>query len=631
MLTEIRERSSGVFAWIIAALIIIPMAFWGVQEYASTEATPTIIEVGNQKISQNAFQAELSNAQAQARARNPNLANSDVFNSDFYKRQVLDGMISRTIAQNLAAEHDYQVGNEQLAELIRNSPQFQTDGKFDKDSYELFVASQAYSKAQFEDQTRSNTKLQHVSSGYAESAIVLPDEVRQLLEIQSEQRSFDIITVKQADFSDSIEVSDADVDQYYKDNLDSFMHPDRISVSYIELDSEKLASEINVDQDRIKQIYEDNIDSYISEETRATSHILLSTTSGEDADAQLAKADELAEQLRGGADFSELAKEHSQDPGSAANGGSLGDVAVGVMAAEFEEAAFALSEGEISAPVETQFGYHIIKVDKIKGGVAQSFEEVKLEIEQEERDTLTQDLLLERLDDLRDLVFDQPDSLQAAADKLELKVNKTQLFSRESGDGIASNEVIRAAAFSDQVKEQDLNSEPVEVADGVYIAMRKLELKPSEPKELTSVSAQIKTTLTDQRASEAAKEAGDSILATAKSNWADLAKDEDVKIDTHTVTMIDTEQKVAADVLRNILKMQLEGVATKVDSFTGVNGDFNIVRLHKIAPGDISKVSEQVKESTRRLIAQRNGQSLFQSYLDGLSKQYSKNINQDLL
>lgn len=631
MLTEIRDRSSGVFAWIIAALIIIPMAFWGVNEYASTEATPTIIEIGDQKISQNAFQGELANAQAQARARNPNLANSDVFNSDFYKRQVLDGMINRTIAQNLASEHNYQVGNKQLADLIRQSPQFQSDGKFDTDVYERYVASQASSKTQFEDQTRANAKVRHVSSGYAESAIVLPDEVRQLLEIQSEQRSFDVITIKQADFVEGVVVSEPDVEQYFNDNVDSFMHPERISISYVELDREQLASDVNVDQDKVRQIYDDNIESYISEETRATRHILLGTTSGEDADSQLAKADELAEQLRGGADFAELAKEHSQDPGSAENGGSLGDVAAGVMAAEFEEAAFALTQGQISAPVKTQFGYHIIKVDEIKGGVAQAFDEVKLEIEQEERDTLTQDLLLDRLDELRNLVFDESDNIDAAAEKLGLSIKKTELFSRESGVGVASNEAVRAAAFSDQVKDQDLNSEPVELADGVYVALRKLELTPSGPKALASVSAQIKTTMTGERASDAAKKSGDAILEKAKLNWSDLAKDENVKVDTHTITMIDTEQKVAADVLRNVLKMQLAGVATKVDSFTGVNGDFNIVRLHKIAPGDLSKVSEQVKESTRRLIAQRNGQSLFQSYLDGLNKQYSKGLNEDLL
>lgn len=631
MLTEIRERSSGVFAWIIAALIIIPMAFWGVQEYASTEATPTLIQIGEQKISQNAFQAELSNAQAQARARNPNLANSDVFNSDFYKRQVLDGMINRTIAQNLAEQHDYQVGNKQLAELIRQSPQFQTDGKFDVDAYERYVASQAFSKAQFEDRTRANTKVRQVSSGYAESAIVLPDEVRQLLEIQSEERSFDIVTIKQADFVDGVVVSDADIEQYFGDNIDGFMHPDRMSISYIELDQEQLAADVTVDQERVRQIYDDNIDSYISEETRDTRHILLSTTGGEDEDEQLAKADELAEQLRGGADFAELAKEHSQDPGSGANGGSLGDVAAGVMVAEFEEAAFALEQGEISAPVKTQFGYHIIKVEEIKGGVAQSFDEVKLEIEQEERDALTQDLLVERLDELRNLVFDASDNLDTAAEQLNLTVKKTELFSRESGQGVVSNEAVRAAAFSDQVKEQGLNSEPVELADGVYIALRKLDSKPSEPKELASVSEQIKSTLTSERASDAAKKTGDSILERAEANWAGLASDESVKIDSHTVTMIDTEQNVAVDVLRNILKMQLEGEATKIDSFTGANGDFNIVRLHKIAPGDVSKVSEQVKESTRRMIGQRNGQALFQSYLDGLNSQYSTEINEDLL
>jgi len=631
MLTEIRDRSSGWFAWIIAGLIIVPMAFWGVNEYATTEATPTLVEVGDQKISQNAFQAQLSNAQAQARARNPNLANSDIFNSDFYKRQVLDGMIDRAVIEEIANSKNYQIGDRQLADLIKKSPQFQENGKFDKDAYERYVATQAFSKAQFEDQTRSNSKLFQVGSGYGESAIVLPDEVRELLEIQSEQRSFDIVTVKQADFVEGIVISDGDISEYYQANTDSFLNPDRISISYVELTAEQIASSIKIDDAKIRQIYDDNVDSYISPETRATSHILLSTTGGEDEDQQLAKADDLETQLRNGADFATLAKENSQDPGSAAQGGSLGDVEVGQMVPEFEEATFALTEGEISVPVKSQFGYHIIKVDKIKGGVAQPFEEVKQEIEQEERDTQTEDLLLERVEQLRSVVFDQSESLDAAAEQLNLKILTTGLFARDNGDAIASNEAVRAAAFSDLVKNQGKNSEPIELADGVYVAVRKLNFEASAPKALAEVSAQIKTTLTNERASAAAKAAGDSILERAELNWNELAKDETLKIDTHTVTMIDTEQKVAPDVLRTVLKMQLDGVATKVESFSGVAGDFNIIRLHKIAPGDVSKVSEQIKESTRRLIAQRNGQSLFQSYLKGVGKPYREQINEDLL
>lgn len=631
MLTEIRDRSSGVFAWVIAALIIIPMAFWGVQEYASTEAQPTIIEIGDQKITQQAFQARLANAQTQAVENNPALANSEIFSSDFYKSQVLDSMIDRALAQDIATKHNYSIGDKQLADLIKQSPLFQIDGKFDKSAYESYAVSQAYSKGQFEDTQRSNTRLSQVVSGYSESALVLPDEVRALLEIQSEQRTFDMIKINKNDFVADINVSDADVSEQYNNNQDLYMEADRISVSYVELSLEQIAAQITVTDEEIKEIYEDNVDSYISPESRETRHILLSTTGDEDASDQMAKAQELVAQLKAGADFATLAKENSQDPGSKDIGGSLGEVARGEMVAEFENATFSLAEGELSDPVTSPFGIHIIKVDKILGGVAQSFDDVKFDIEQEERDRKAEDTLLEKVEQLRNLVFEQPQSLEGAASDLDLEIRSTELFSRESGQGIASNDTIRIAAFSEQVAVDDLNSEPVELAGGVYVALRKLEFSPSAPKPLATVSASIKAKLVDQRASDAAKAAGDSILETAKLNWSEVVSDESISVATHTISMIENTDNVAGDVVREVLKVQLDGLASKVSSFTGTNGDFNIIRLNQVTAGNVQAIPENIKESTRQLVAQRNGNSLFQSYLRGMAADLKDQINQDLL
>ena len=260
MLTEIRDRSSGIFAYVIAALIIIPMAFWGVQEYASTEAQPVIVEVGGQKITQGVFQQALGRAQSVAQQRNPNLATSNFLNNKFFKDQVLQDLIQTALIEEVAEEQNYQIGNQQLAELIKGSELFQIDGKFDEAAYASYVQSRAYSTTRFEDETRSNSRLGQVTSGYQESALVLPDEVRELLEIQAEQRTFDLITVKQADYIEDIAVSDADIETYYNDNIDNYFDPDRMTVNYIELSIEKIAEGVTIDQDAVKALYDDNID-----------------------------------------------------------------------------------------------------------------------------------------------------------------------------------------------------------------------------------------------------------------------------------------------------------------------------------------------------------------------------------
>jgi len=631
MLTEIRDRSTGWFAGIIAALIIIPMAFWGVQDYTSTEAQPTIIEVGDEKITQQAFQAQLSNQRAQILQRNPNLASSEIFTSDVFKRQILDSMINNAVTRQIADQQNYRIGNEELAKYLQENELFQTDGKFDKQAYENFVASRSASKQQFENDVRENTRIFHVRSGYQESALVLPDEVRELLEIQVEKRSFDLVTINQADFIDSVTVSEEEVSAYYQDNIDQFMEDDRVSVNYVEIDPSKIAAEVEISEQEIKTVYEENQANYTLPETRKTSHILLAIDADNSDSDQLTKAQSLIDQLNSGADFATLAKEHSQDPGSASNGGSLGEVEPGAMVEEFDQAAFSLEAGVISQPIKTQFGYHIIKVDEIIGGKPQPFEEVKVAIEQEQRNVRAQDIMVERTEQLRNLVFEQAESLAGVAEEMGLEIKTSGLFSRQNGSGIASNDLFRSTAFSEQVVTDGLNSEPFEINNGVQVALRQLQFKPSEPKKLADVSEQIKIQITNQRASDAAKQAGDSILASATTDWSQIAADSEVKMESYTVAMVDQNQQIANDVLNEVFKTQLDGQSTKVVSFTGANGDFNILRLNKVEAGDIASVSAQVKDATRRLIEQRNGTSLFHSYLQGLTDQYKDQVNQDLL
>ena len=629
MLTEIRDRATGWFAAVIAALIIIPMAFWGIGDYAPEGADPVIIEIGEQKITQQMYQQQLSSAQTEALRANPSLANSDIFSGELFKRQVLDRLIDDALTRDIANQQKYMVGDDELAATLRKNELFQTDGEFNPEAYENFALSRSASKTQFENGVRENARSNHVRLGYNESALVLPDELNQLLEIQVEKRGFDVITINQSDYVDSVTVTDADINDFYKENINDYMESDRVSVSYVSLDIETLSKEVELNPSDVQALYDDNQARYRLAESREVSHILLSD--GSDSE-QLEKAQSLIEQLKGDASFAELAKEHSKDPGSANNGGSLGEIDPGAMVPEFDQAAFSLEKGVVSEPIKTQFGYHILKVDNIIGGTLKPFDEVKGEIETSERQRLAQDIMSQRVELLRNLVFEQPESLEGVASELGLKVQTTGLFAGdEAGQGILQNDNVRNAAFSEQVLTEGYNSEPIEVAGGGYVALRKLEFRESEPKALKEVSETIKSLLVNQRASDAAEKAGDSILATAKSDWSSLADDEDTKIESHTVSMVERQRPVSDDILRQVFKTRLDGAKEKVISFTDQIGNFNIVRLNSVVAGDVSKVDEQIKESIRRVLAQRNGSALFNSYLNGLTKDLESKINQDLL
>lgn len=632
MLTEIRDRSTGLFAWFIAAIIIIPMAFFGVQQYASTEARPTIIEIGDQKITQQEYQARLSQAQSIAREQNPAIANTDVLNSEFYKKQVLQGLVDQTLTSYIASEHNYQVGEKAVDKLIANDPNFQVDGKFDQNLYNVFAASRGPGgSSQIKSDLRAASLRQQVVSGYQESALVLPSEVRELLEIQAEKRTFDLITIKQSDYNDSESVSDTDIADYYNANIDQYMLPDRTSISYVELDRSAIAESLTIEDDRIQELYDEYLEGFIGDETRTASHILLSTDGEKDDDEQKAKIEDLAAQLAGGADFSELAKANSEDPGSAANGGSLGELSREEMIAEFDEVLFSLEQGVVSEPVKTEFGYHLIRVDSINATQADSIEDLRTELEFEERSRLAEDLVVQQAEQLRNVLFEQPDSLDDAAQELGLTVRTTALFSREQGTGVALNDAVRAAAFSEQVQTDLVNSELIETADGVYVALRKLAFAASEPEKLADVSDQVKQTITTERAIAAAKAAGDSVISRAEGNWQSIVDDEEITVTNSVISLIDTVPTVSAEVIREVIKLRLDDASVKVHSFTDSRGDFNVIRLTQIAPGNLAAISQQVKDSTRSLIEQRNGGALYQSYLKGLNEDFADGVNEDLL
>ena len=508
---------------------------------------------------------------------------------------------------------------------------FQVEGEFDSAAYERYVLSSPFTKTRYENGLREDRRLRQVTTGYEESALVLPDEMRALLEIQSEKRGFDVITLKPQDYAQEIQVSDTAIAEYYAENQDSFLNEEQLSVSYLELNIDQISETIEVDDDQLLAIYDQNVETYISQETRATRHILLSTNNGENEAVQLAKAQSLVAELSAGGDFAALATANSQDPGSAAKGGSLGLIERGQMVSEFEQAAFGLTQNQISEPIKSQFGYHIIQVTVVNLPEQQSFEDVKFDLMSEERERLAEEMLLEKVDQLRDLAFEQPDNLDQAAEELSLTILTTELFDRNAGAGIASSALVRDTAFSEEILNDEINSEPFEATPSQYVVIRKAQYQAAEPKALAEVKDQISKILINQVATATAAAQGGELLVRAESDWASLAADESITITNNTVALIDNNRLIAPEVTRKVASMNLVGGTPVISSVISPNGDFNIVRLSSIEAGDVNAVSQQIKDSTRSVIAQRNGQSLMATYLNSLSNSMAPEINQELL
>lgn len=634
MLTEIRDRSTGAFAWVIAALIIIPMAFWGVQEYAGTNDSPSIVTVGDVGISQAEFQSRLSQEQDYMRQVMGKQVNNSFLNSDNFKTDVLRKMMNRELINQIADEENYQIGDQQLANIIKSNEQFQKDGVFDQDAYNRYVAQTRYSKTQFEDQIRDQSRINQVTTGYAESSFALDSEVNSILELQVQQRTFDVVTVKQSDQLEGLTVDEAEIQEYYTNNQSQYMNPEFMSVSYVRLSTDDLLQEVEVTEDELRALYEDNLEAFTTGERRDARHILLKTSadsSASDIEAKREKALALIKQLKEGKDFAELAKANSEDPGSAQQGGGLGSIARGQMVPEFEDATFKLAENEISEPIKSQFGFHIIEVKKIEASVQKPFEEVRFDLEQDERERLAEELLLERVDQLRDLSYEQPDNLDYAADQLSLKIQESDLFDRANGTAIAASEQLREMAFSEDVLADGNNSTPIELSEGEYVVIRKSQHKAAAPKPLSEVSATISATLKKDKATKLAEEKGQALLAKAQQDWASVASDKALKVENFTVAFADQSRSVNADILAHVNTLHVADDKPVVTSVSDSLGDYHVIQLTNVEAGDVSKVSEQVKDNARLMLERRNGNPLFGSYLESLIDEQQLQINSDLL
>lgn len=628
MLTEIRDRSTGWFAWIIAGIIIIVMAFWGIQDYASTDANPALVEIGDRKITQNEFRGRLNSEQQRVRQQMGERVNEEILRSDQFKRTVLDGMISRAVLEDFAAEENYRVSDAELARAIRSSEFFQLDGEFNQDAYDRYLVGSQYSKTKYEEILRQDLSLQQVAAGYQESALVSPDEVRLLLEAQVERRAFDVVTLRQQQFVDDVSVSDADIDEYYQLNQVQYMQPQKISLDYIEINMDQLSEEISVSEQEMRDLYEQNKESYVAAETREVRHILLATQD-DNKDAQLAKAKKLVSELSDGADFADYAKQHSEDPGSASNGGSLGEVEPGQMVPEFDAAAFSLVQGAVSQPIETQYGYHIVQVVGIKPETQQSFDDVRLELLQALKDQKAEEQLLSQADLLRDLAFEQPDNLDTAAEELGLELQSTEFFTREMGEGIASNPLVRSAAFSEEVLVEELNSELIELSPRQTVVLRKNSVQEAAPQPLVEVKDQVRSSLIRKKASEVAMVKGTELLNAARADWQRVVSDSSLEQFSYDVSLVDRNPAVPPQVLQRVMSLHVGDPERSIDSVVDVSGDVHIIRLTSVAAGNIGGISEQVKEATRRIVAERNGAALFSQHLEQLKQERVPEVSFD--
>ena len=497
MLQAINDRIKGWLGIVIVILIGLPFALWGIQSYLDDTGPQYAAKVNNIEISASEFERTVSlNRQSMLRQYGGKLP----IEEKALREQTLRQLINQRLLEGVTYDNGYRISDVVLSQRIKQL--YTVDGVFDRSRFEMNVASMGMSIPMYEHSLRNELRLQQMQSAIANSSFVTKEQVNNLAVLNEQTRDITVLKFNVEHFSTVAAPTEAEVKQYYKENIQSFMNPEKIKVDYVEITSESLTENVEVDEAKIKKMYDDYVASISGREERKARHILLQTSEGDAASRAAAKTkiESIKQELENGADFAELAKKHSDDTGSAAEGGDLGWVALGEMVKPFEQTLFAMDlpdkeKGAISDIVETQFGYHLIKLEGIRSETIEPLEVKRYEFEDELKADAVASMFYDLSERLAATAYENPDSLDVVVEELGLKVASTNYFTRNSGKGIAENQKVRNIAFSPLVLEQGSNSDIIEISPTHVVVLRLNEHVLATPMPLETVSAKIENIL----------------------------------------------------------------------------------------------------------------------------------------
>ena len=602
----------------LLVLIVPPFALFGIDFYfRNTDADGSLARIGDTRISEVEYSQALRQAQEKMREMMRNNPDPSLLNSPQLKESVLNELIERKLTLSHVSKAGMRISDGELQQMIAAVEAFHDQsGRFSRERYRQLLQGQGLTPAMFESQVRSNIMLEQVRSVYAGSAFVPESVAERLLKIREQEREVGQVLFTPADYRKNVKITDADAEKYYSEHRDEFLVPERVKLEFVVLSLDAYQRSINVSDDEVKKFYADNQARFQSPEERRASHILISaaaSASAEEKNKAKTQAEDLFKQAKADPKkFGELAAKHSKDPGSAEKGGDLGFFGRGLMVKAFDEAAFAMKVGEIAGPVQTQYGYHIIRLDAIKATQTTPLNEVKAQIVEEIRKPKVAKAFSEAAENFNNLVYEQFDSLQPAADALNLTVQKSDWVSRAGGNQnpLLNNDKLLSALFSDEVLKNKHNTSAVEVQPNMLLAARVIEHKAPEGLPLEQVRKDIVQHLTDQGATQMAEKEGRAALdklnkgETPSLNWSG----------SQTVTL-QKRQGLHPEAAQAVFGAD----TAKLPAYVGVpvsQGRFVIYRITKVK--EAAETTPEQRKALAKQLTQMLGQEQYIAYLASL-------------
>lgn len=616
----------------VLLVIIFPsFAFFGIESFTQRDVKTTVATVAGQAISQQEFDQALSNQLDRLKQAYGQDFDAQMLNTPEARQGVLDDLIARKALSAEASKSKLTVSDSTLQQSILETPGLKKpDNSFDGDRYKSLLAMQGMTPAMYEASLRQDMTLQQLIGAVQNTAIGSKTVANRISLISEQEREVQSLNFNGKDFAASIKVTDEMMRAYYDKNAKQFEIPEMLSAEYVVLNNDAIAEQIVVSDADVKAHYDQNMKNYTTDEQRRASHILLNLKK-DAAEAEVknvtAKAEALLAQVRKDpSQFAKLAKDNSQDPGSAERGGDLDFFARGAMVKAFDETAFKLKEGEISGLVQTDYGIHIIQLTAIKPAAIKSLDDVKAQLISEIKKQKAGKAYAEAAETFTNMVYEQADSLQAVADKLKLKIEKISNLNRQPIPGmpatmIANNPKFLNAIFSEDALKKKNNIEAIEVAPSTLVSGRVVEYKPASKRPFDEVKAVIQAKVLETEALALAKKSGEAKLLALKS--ADNA--------TGFAELKTVSRLKRADLSNDALLAIMKADVAKLPAYVGVDvpgAGYSVYRIAQVSAGtpDPARRASEAQQ-LENAAAQ---QDVF-SYVEALKKKAKVEVNKNAL
>lgn len=609
---------------IILALIILPFAFWGVSSYDKKAGPAEVVATVNDTI---ITQQELDRAlrQQQDEMRKQLGANFDskIFDNPAMKRSVLENLIAQRLLVVQAKSVGLVVTDDQIAQLISGIEAFQEGGKFDKKRYESVLTNQNMSSAKFEARVRDELLGQQIRDAYMNNGFASDSVASKVISLNEQQRVVNVSPVSLQSFLSQAKVDDAALKNYYDQNQKDFQTPEQVKVEYVKFSVDGFLSRIEISKEDVRRFYDGHQNDFGTPEERQAAHILIAVKADAaqtEQNAAKAKAEKLLQQVRSSPDkFTELAKQNSQDPGSAAQGGDLGMFGRGMMAKPFEEAAFFLKVGEISGLVKSDFGYHIIKLEAIKQSRVLPFDEAREGIVNKLRQQKATDMFAELAEKFSNTVYEQSDTLKPAADLIGAKIEQSGFLVKGMPATEPWNAKLLQAIFSEDVIKNKRNTSAIEVATNTLVAARLLEFKPASVRAFSEVQESIRQKLLRVRAAELASKQGAALLEQLqRGDKPVLAWGADQSVTRAQHGSLDT------GLVRKIFQVNADKLPQYIGE-EGAQGSFVLVRVDAVKEG--AAIDDTKRMRYMQQFRQMTGEAVLQAYLADVKNRTAINVN----